>query len=54
MSPILRNYHYSALDLLCTFLQSHIFLSLVLFLINNPQNVFGQGSSKRSALFHLP
>lgn len=39
-SPVLGNFHYSILDLHCTSLQSNISLSVVLFLINNPQNIF--------------
>lgn len=51
-SPILGIFRYSALDLHCTSLQSYISLSVVLFLMNNPQNIFGLLSSRHLALFH--
>lgn len=53
VSPILGDFHYSALDLCYTFLQSHISVSVVSFLMNNPQNTFSLLSSRHSALFHL-
>lgn len=54
VSPILGNFHYSALDLCCTFLQSCISLSIVLFLMNNPQNIFALLSSRHLVPFHPP
>lgn len=51
-SSILGNFHYSALDLHSTSLQFYISLSVVLFLMDNPQNIFSLLSSRHLALFH--
>lgn len=53
-SPILWNFHYSALDLCYTFLWSRISVSVLIFLMNNPQSIFGVLSSRHSTLFHPP